>query len=278
MSENTFDPKEASGEAAMQGGRALELNEVSLNGDGSAKEIAEGKWERGGGFFRERILIGNPKDQKPEEINLGKSIRVVFLKIRRRLVERGKDGKIIRSTGEHNTPKDAVTLYEPETKRRINGVAEDLREQFGGLRTVQVVYALLYRDKTDQPELVRLTIKGASLGSEVKAKDVMDFYGYISSFRKDNSHFYEFETILTPVLEQGKQTYFAIDFKRGEKLGQEDYAYVLEQMERVHNNCVEVDKLRASRIIKASETTDDVVDDTLPPHMKDDVNPDDIPF
>jgi hypothetical protein len=55
----SFDPKEASGEASVQSGRSLELNEVSLNGDGSAKEVEPGKWKRNGGYFRERILIGN---------------------------------------------------------------------------------------------------------------------------------------------------------------------------------------------------------------------------
>src|SRR3954468_10285871 len=104
----TFDPSVASGESAMRGSRPLELNEVSLNGDGSAKEITPGNWQRQGGYFRKRILIGNPKDQKPQEINLGGTINVVFLKVRRRLVERAKKGEIVRSIGEHNSPKEAV--------------------------------------------------------------------------------------------------------------------------------------------------------------------------
>ncbi len=33
------------------------------------------------------------RDGKPEEVELGPAIDVVFLKIRRRLVERGKDGR-----------------------------------------------------------------------------------------------------------------------------------------------------------------------------------------
>jgi len=77
----------------MRGSRPLELNEVSLNGDGSAKETSPGIWARNGGYFRKRILISKPKDTKPEEINIGKEITVVFLKVRRRLVERAKAGR-----------------------------------------------------------------------------------------------------------------------------------------------------------------------------------------
>jgi hypothetical protein len=199
MTDTTFDPREASGESAMRGARPLELNEVSLNGDGSVSEIAPGQFKRKGGFFRKRILIGKPKDVKPEEIELGQEITLVFLKVRRRLVERAREGEIVRSIGEHNSPSDAVTLYENATKQRFNGVAKDLREKFPNLRTVQVVYALLVT-ATAEPELVRLIVKGASLGSEVKAEGVMDFYQYISSFTGDD-HFYQFKTELSPILE-----------------------------------------------------------------------------
>lgn len=279
MSENTFDPKEASGESAMRGNRPLELNEVSLNGDGSAKEIAPGKWKRQGGYFRKRLLVGKPKDAKPDEVNLGDRIEVVFLKVRRKLVERGKDGKILRSTGEHNHTLEAVTVYETDTKQRFNGIAADLRKTFDGLRTVQIVYALLLQEGVPA-ELVRLVVKGASLGSEVKAPETPDFYGYISSFTGQD-HFYQYKTVLTPILEEGKQTYYAINFARGEKLSDKQYDYALEKMREVHENCTEVDVQRASRIVKSASTgevQEAEVDDTLPAHMTDDVNPDDIPF
>src|SRR4051812_46337259 len=87
----------ASGESAYRAARALELNEVSINGDADAVEV-DGKLERKGGYFRKRILVGKPKDQKPEEVNLGRTARLVFLKIRRKLVERAQKGEIICST------------------------------------------------------------------------------------------------------------------------------------------------------------------------------------
>jgi hypothetical protein len=91
--------------------------------------------------------------------------------------------------------------------------------------------------------------------------------------------------VLTPALEQGAQTYFAINFQRGDKLNDKGYAIVLERMREVHDNCVEVDMARANRIVKDSTTTTDIQveptatdDDALPPHMTEDINPDDIPF
>lgn len=280
----TFDPREASGESSMSGTRPLTLNEVSINGDGGVSEVSPGKYERKGGFFRKRILIGAPKDQKPEEVNLGPRIQVVFLKIRRKLVERGREGEIVRTTVEHNSPYDATILYEKDTKEKKAGVAKDLRAQFPNLRTVQIVYALLLTEARE-PELVRVTIKGASLGSEVKEKDVPDFYSYISSYTGDD-HFYQYKTNLTPILEKGKQDYFAVNFTRGEKLSEKSYEIALEQMKKVHENCKEVDMQRAARITRDA-TVDDVVPEALadaPPYdtgidyPKDDINPDDIPF
>ncbi len=264
----------------MSGTRGIVLNEVSLNGDGEAKEVSPGTFQRVGGFFRKRLLVGNPKDQKPKEIELGKEINVVFLKIRRKLVERGEKGKIVRSTSEHNSPKESVVLYEGENKEP--GVASDLRVKYPKLRTVQIVYALLCLGE-GEPELVKLTIKGASLGSEVKAKDVPDFYEYISSFSGEE-HFYQYKTVLTPVLEQGAKAYFAINFKRGDKLGDKSYAFAMDRMKQVHENCTALDTQRAMRIV-AGATDPDIVPEPdadapadKPDYPVDDINPDDIPF
>lgn len=278
---DTFNPAEASGETAIKGVRTLELNEVSLNGDGDAKEIAPGKFERAGGYFRKRMLVGNPKDAKPQEIDLGRGITLVFLKVRRRLVERGNDGKIVRSTGEHNSPQDIVTLYETATSTKLTGTASALRTQFPNLRTVQVVYSLLVTP-TKEPELVRFVVKGASLGSDAKAEGVMDFYQYISSFTGDD-HFYQFKTVLTPILEEGKKTYFAIKFERGDKLSEASYTVALVRMREVHENCVEVDKQRAARMVRDGEADIHIDGSMSEPQPEveyptEEINPDEIPF
>src|SRR5436305_6511121 len=120
---------EAAGETHYRRVAPLELNEVSLNGDGSTDEVEPGKFVRKGGYFRKRLYAGQRnRKEKPEEVNLGAPIKIVFLRKRRKLVERGgTDGKVLRATNEHNHPKEAVTLFHSVTSTTEDGVAADLR-------------------------------------------------------------------------------------------------------------------------------------------------------
>jgi hypothetical protein len=275
-----FDPAAASGEAHYGGTRALELNEVTINGDGDAVEV-NGKLERKGGYFRKRILVGKPRDEKPEEVRIGTTATVVFLKVRRKLVERGEKGKIVRSTSEHNHKGDVVTLYR-ENEKPITGIASDLRDQYPGLRTVQIVYALLC-EGTGEPELVKLIVRGSSLGSEAKAESTTDFYKYLGSFGKgadgEKEHFYQYKTVLRPVLEQGAKSYFAIHFERGERLSEKSYEYAMAKLREVHEKCVEIDEARAKRVANSDVVPEHEVEQELEEgEAKDDINPDDIPF
>jgi hypothetical protein len=178
-------------------------------------------------------------------VNLSNTIEVVFLKIRRKLVERGSnEGEIVRSTNEHNHKNEAVQLFDTRTNTKSYGIAADLREKYEGLRTVQVVYALLLQE--GKQEVVRLVVKGASLGSDAKPEGVINFYQYLQSFGKDE-HFWEFKTILTAVLEEGKKSYFAKDFKRGEVLtADKAKEYVVKCMKEIHEKCLELDGARAA--------------------------------
>jgi len=116
------------------------------------------------------------------------------------------------------------------------GVASELREKYPLLRTQQVVYALL------NGEIVRLFVKGASLGSDSKAKDVTDFYSYISSFT-GNEHFFLNKTILNAVEEQGDLgSYYVVDFKKGEKITEEEQNEVEKAMVQVADYCRESDE------------------------------------
>lgn len=270
-----------SGEATYRGPRPLELNEVSLNGDGDVKQIAPGKFEPKGGYFRKRILIGKPQDEKPEEINLGSTIKVVFLKIRRKLVERGDKGAIVRSTSEHTSKNDVVTLFDSKTGKRVVGVAADLREQYEGLRTVQIIYALLCAGP-NEPELVRLIIKGASLGSEAKAENVMDFYRYLGSFRGDE-HVWQYQTILSSVREEGAKSYYVIDFKRGDRLDDASQEFAIAKLKDVHAKCTEIDAARAAKIAKADVQVETAAEEGSAEggeveYPADEIDPDSIPF
>lgn len=92
-------------------------------------------------------------------MKLGDRVQVIFLKVRRKLVQRGDLGKIMYSTSEHNAATDVVDLF-GKNGYIERGSAKALRERYPGLRTIQVVYALLL-EGVKEPELVRITIKGA---------------------------------------------------------------------------------------------------------------------
>lgn len=242
---------EAAGETHWRRVAPLELNEVSLNGDGSTDEVAPGQFVRKGGYFRKRILTGNRnRNEKPKEENLGAPIKIVFLRKRRKLVERGgTDGKIVRATNEHNHPKEAVTLYHADTNTSEDGIAHDLKQKYGvrNLKTVELIYALLMTEG-NEPELIRIPIKGSSLGSEVKADTTTDLYSYMSSFSPDE-HMWEYYTVLSPVLEKGKQQYFAVDFKRGTPIEGDVLANaVAPALRKVRDNCAAVDQSRQEKI------------------------------
>jgi hypothetical protein len=282
-----FDPVAASGESTYRAPRALELNELLINGDADVEETAPGQFIRKGGNFRKRILVGKARDQRPEEEKLGDRVQVIFLKVRRKLVQRGDLGKILYSTNEHNTANEVVDLF-GENGFIESGSAKALRERYPGLRTIQVVYAL-FLDGAKEPELVRITIKGASLGSDAKTPDANSFYQYLSSYARED-HWWEYVTELSAILEKGQKSYFCMDFARGQKLDEKFQALALEKMKEVHFRIVEIDEARKA---KRAANTDRVVvaeDDTdMPardPALDEDggadrgspPNPDDIPF
>jgi hypothetical protein len=249
---------DAAGETHYRRTPPLVLNEVSLNGSGSLKQTAEGKMEPAGGYFRKRLYAGHRnRNEKPEEENLGNSIKIVFLRKRRKLVERGgTDGSIVRATNEHNHPKEAVTLYESASKQSEVGIAADLRTKYSGLRTVEIIYALLMVEG-EEPELVRIPVKGSSLGSDAKAETTTDLYKYMASFA-GKEHMWQYHTMLVPVFETGKMSYFAIDFKRGEKIDDETIANVVAPMLRkVRENLDEVDRSQQEKIAAGASVAAD---------------------
>ena len=285
-----FDPVAASGESTYRAPRPLELNEILINGDADVEETSPGQFTRKGGYFRKRVLIGKPRDQKPEEVKLGATVPVVFLKIRRKLVQRSQGGQIVFSTNEHTSASETVDLYGGEEGYLRSGSAKAIREANPGLRTVQIVYALLMG--VNEPELVRITVKGASLGSEAKDDKTTDFYKYLSSYGKDE-HVWEYVTNLSAVLEKGQKTYYCMDFSRGDKLDPTFLKLALDKMKEVHMKCVEIDTARSQKrsvdsnnrpVHEEDINADDAPSDPAPaaePHPAypdKNINPEDIPF
>lgn len=275
----------------LEGGapRPLILNILSLNGDAEIVE-ENGEYKAKGGYYRLLKVKDAPKGEKPEEERLGDKVNVVFLKIRRTLQQRSNDGELVKWTNEHTTPNDLVELHTQNVQGVEVGSARSLREKYEGLRTIQYVYGLLFRSMTAEPELVKIKIRGSSLGSEAKSKDVMTFYDYIYQDRKDEQgnkeHLRHYITELGAVKEQGKKTYFTMTFNRGGKLDENLCALADQTLREVHEKIKAQDEAVVRRIMSAPVIKKTIEDDqdvpaNDPSHPSADdegINPDDIPF
>ena len=254
--------KEMSGEKEVA--PQLELNEIVINGnEGNYYYVHKKK----GLIEVEEGVKGYEKD------NLGPAIEVTFLRIRRKLRQYIKGQKPL-STQEHTSSADMLTLFGGE--KVIRGTNDELRKQFQGLRTVQIVYCLY------KGELVRLVIKGASLGSEVKAKNVHDFYSYVSSFKKNGAddHFYEHITILSNVKERSPMgSYFAMNYERGRKLEADEMVAVEENMGIVYDYVQALDLFfKTKEVTKIAQSQKETEDMPTVEYPEDDINTEDIPF
>lgn len=259
--------------AGNYGGR-FKVSEITFNGD------------KGTFYYRQKDAEKDAEGKYPKE-DLGKGLDVVFMKIRRKLSVYKKSGGM--STNEHNTKADFVVLYGGKDK----GTANEIRERHQELRTQQLVYSFFPTKK----EVVRVVIKGASLGSETKKKEVLKFYDYLQTFKGDD-HVHEFFTKLIPVEEEGpKGTYFAMSFVRGEKLTEVQQEKVNERIEELHNAIEASDaafKQKMSVGGTSSDPTDiqmDADEEEEPPapppgtlsdadfvYPEEDIDPKDIPF
>src|SRR5690349_10667127 len=140
------DIKQMTGQANFNSPRALVLDELKLVGN-SVGAI--------GGYFKYiQLTAEKDKDGKYPVIELPQKepAEVVFLVVRRRLIESDEDG-LKRWTSEHDR-KDDLTQLSDRDKNREKGLASDLRLKHPGLRTEQVVYCRY------QGKIVRLRVKG----------------------------------------------------------------------------------------------------------------------
>lgn len=248
----------------------LILDEIRLNGkDGifKAKKLTEPKDEEG----------------KYKQVDVGKEFSVVFLKVRRQLIEVGSEGAWTRCTNEHDSPNDLVTVfnYNDGGNSKEYMRASDARAKYPNLRTHQLVYV-----KVKNGKIMRLDVKGSSLGSNNKPKDVMSFYEYLSSFSEEEP-FYQYKTNLSSFMEKGKLgEYATIAFKRGDALTEEELTQVIKDIDFVH---AETEKQKSFDInehmrnaaagVEYKEITEPVVQEEVIEYPQgDEISPDDIPF
>lgn len=260
---NKQELAEMSGEGSYRKPKSIVLDEIKIQG----KE---------GTFVKTYLTEPKGADGKYRTEDLGESIEVVFLKIRRRLEEKYNPKVKSRRTSEHNSSTDTVMMFGPDAQK---GVASDLREKFPNLRTIQVVYCI--EKKTGKS--VRLIVKGASLGSENKDKEVNSFYDYLGKFGKDE-HSYEFITSLSAVAEKSPLgDYYCINFQKGEKLNDKQMEKVSESIKEFHDNIVEQDTFYRSKDEKdikkevLKETGEEKDEDAIE-YPEEEIDPNDIPF
>ena len=251
--------------------RSNRYSEVTFNGS------------KGEFYFRDKDAEKDEKGKYPKEA-LGESVSVVFMKLRRVLQAKYKPNTPSLRTSEHNVKGDTVVLFEGKEKVGTFFADSDLSKS-RGLYTNQIVYCYFPLKK----EVVRLILKGASLGSDKTAKGVMKFYDYMQSFKEDD-HLHNFITNLIPVGEDGPQgTYYAIDFQRGEKLDDEKQTKVISLIKEVHGAITENDaRLNAGTAstqpsyelpdIQADDMGDDEDDEGRKYPEEEPIRAEDIPF
>lgn len=233
----------------------LKVNEIRFKGDT--------------GKFVYIDLLNREQGQKPDEKELGDSLEVVFLKIRRKLSYYSKQNEKFVTTSEHNHKDETVFLFGPN----IRGRASDLREQYQMLRTQQIVYCLW------NGEVVRLIVKGASLGSQAEEQLATKFYEYLQSF-EGSEHVHQFKTNIGTQDEKGKLgSYKVMDFQRGDKLDETELKDVEAQIEKIHSVTSAQDahyQKYSQEQITENEATPESEDS--PEYPEEDISPEDIPF
>ena len=127
-----------------------------------------------------------------------------------------------------------------------------------------------------------MLVRGSSIGSKNKPKDVKGFYEYINSFKEEgkDAHFYEAYTELTAGEEKGKLgPYYCMNYKEGEKLNEEEMKLVEEKMKIAFEYSEAVDALYGSGGAKVESKSDTLKEEI--PVVEDDegeIDVKDIPF
>jgi hypothetical protein len=233
----------------------LKLDEVRLQGE-------QGKF-----VFTELTGEKGEDGKYPSKIHES-PLELVFLAIRKQKIEQGDEGTI-RITNEYRNNESAVVVYDKKTNTTTKLIGSEVYNRFEGMRTVEVVYARF------AGKIVRFRVKGASLGSKVKNKEVTKFYDYLASFT-GNDHFYNFKTRISAVEEKGMKAYFVINFQRGERLSADQQEAVITDIERVYEFTSAYDEHYGNSPAVEPAPTAEV--DAGIEYPAEDINPDDIPF
>jgi len=237
---NEQDLASMSGETTYQSVRLPVLDEIGINGN-DGKFYVKRKT-----LPKEKVVdeFGETKETYPKEA-LGKTVELVWLKLRRQLIEKTNEG-VVRQTNEHNTKTDVVSIYHYNGQATEHGILASEINGDDGLYPKMKVHQLVYAMDIATGHLYKLVIKGGSLSMQERPKEATLFYGYISSMGKDE-HFYTMTNVMTSTIYKTSlgAKYYA-DFTKGRVLTEEEKATVKENMTRLHAIITEYDKSKVT--------------------------------
>lgn len=278
---NEQDLASMSGETNYQNVQLPVYDEIVLNGnDGIFTKIFKTKPK----VKVTDELTGGEKEVFEREV-VGKTVELVWLKLRRKLIEKTQDG-VVRQTSEHNTKKDIVTIYHYNGQATQDGIlASSINGDTGlypKMKVNQIVYAMDIKDN----HIYKVILKGGSLSMQEKLENATLFYDYIGSMGKEE-HFYTMNNVMTGTPYKTKLgVKFFCNFTKGRGLALDEQKIVGEKMKEVHDKLKEYDDAKATKRVDPIKTTvagkgmDDIpsIDYGDIDYGDANVNVDDIPF
>jgi hypothetical protein len=240
------------GQAGAEKVAAYKLNEIRMSGD-------DGK------FIVVGLLQEKAEDGKYPSKEMGAVVEGVILKMRWRLSKYeetdGENGRYITSSEFDNKNTDKVVVFSTGEK----GLAIDIKEKYG-LGTQRVIYALVSK------QIVRIHVKASALSGDKNPEKQMGLFEYVDSHNDTGTFLHEFITQFASVHRQDpkgnkRKDYFAMTFRCGRALNDEEKAMVVEKIKEVH-----------SKTSEAKNFADDYVAPVAPVAQAEEINVDDIPF
>lgn len=204
-----------------QGKEPYKLNEVTMSGDT-------------GEFFLKDILKGKDDNGKYTITSLGKTLDVVFIKLRWKLNKYEEVGgfKTFSSSTEYDDKHtDTVTIY--PTKE--SGLAVAMKEKYM-MKTVRIIYCYVPTLK----QVVRLTVKSSALTGDENKDGAFGLFEYQSDLTHKKQHVYTVTTRLNSVVRNEgdrRKEYRAMVFSMSNVLSTEQFekirALIYEVNERI---------------------------------------------
>lgn len=189
------DLSNLTGEKTLTRPKTLVVPEVRLNG-------------KTGDFILFDLPNRKDGEDVPEE-NLGKNIKIIMVKFRKRMQYFNKDEKTMWATNEYQTSQDEVFLFGPGEK----GKASEIWEKYKNLKTQQVIYSLLSKGEGKEPILVKLIVRGSSaVTRDTTPEGCVKLFDFLSNKKE---HAYEIVTEINSMEEQGQLgPYFVMNFAK----------------------------------------------------------------